>query len=407
MKPLHDVRVVDLSRVLAGPWSSQILADLGADVIKVERRGEGDDTRAWGPPFVPAAGGENLDATYFHSTNRGKRSVAVDFNSADDRELVLSLIAEADIVIENFKVGALKKYGLDYASLSASHPGLIYCSITGFGQTGPYAHRPGYDAMIQALGGMMSITGEANGEPMKVGVAVVDLFTGVYATTGILAALHQRQATGRGAHIDMSLLDVQVGVLANQAASYLISGQAAPRLGNAHPNLAPYQVFAVADGHLMIAVGNDGQFVRLCEVLGVQHLAADALYRTNPDRVRNRQRLIPLLSEQIARWKKSDLFARLEAANVPAGPINTVPEVFADPHVIARGMRVDIDSPAAAGGRVPAVRTPIMIDGEPCVSERPAPRLGEHTDEIKQSLEAPADLSVERKRARLRFSAGG
>lgn len=407
MKPLSDVRVVDLSRVLAGPWSSQILADMGADVIKVERAGEGDDTRAWGPPFVPAENGETLDATYFHSANRGKRSIAVDFNRAEDRAVLLRLIADADIVIENFKVGALKKYGLDYATLSASHPGLVYCSITGFGQTGPYAHRPGYDAMIQALGGMMSITGVPDGEPMKVGVAVVDLFTGVYATTGILAALHQRKTTGRGAHIDMSLLDVQVGVLANQAASYLISGEAAPRLGNAHPNLAPYQVFAAADGHLMIAVGNDGQFTRLCEVLGVSVLATDALFRTNPDRVRNRDQLIPRLCAEIARWKKTDLIARLETANVPAGPINTVPEVFADPQVVARGMRVEIGSPAAAGGTVPAVRTPIMFNGEPCVADRPAPRLGEHTDEIKKALDASADLSVERKRARLRLSVGG
>ena len=407
MKPLQDIRVVDLSRVLAGPWSSQILADLGADVIKVERSGEGDDTRAWGPPFVAAKDGGDLSATYFHSTNRGKRSIAVDFNRAEDRELLLRLIADADIVIENFKVGALKKFGLDYAAVSAVNPGLIYCSITGFGQTGPYAHRLGYDAMIQALGGFMAVTGEPKGEPMKVGVAVVDLFTGVYATTAILAALHGRKASGRGAHIDMSLLDVQVGVLANQAASYLISGEAAPRLGNAHPNLAPYQVFATSDGHLMIAVGNDGQFARLCEVLGVGALAFDPAYRHNPDRVRNREALIPLLSAQIARFTKAELIERLEAADVPAGPINTVPEVFADPQVRARGMRVEIGAPAAAGGAIPAVRTPIMINGEPCVADLPAPRLGEHTDEIKKSLEAPAGLGVERKRARLRLSAGG
>jgi crotonobetainyl-CoA:carnitine CoA-transferase CaiB-like acyl-CoA transferase len=406
MTPLHDVRVVDLSRVLAGPWSSQILADMGADVIKVERSGDGDDTRAWGPPFVNGADGDDLSATYFHATNRGKRSIAVDFNRAEDREVILRLIADADIVIENFKVGALKKYGLDYASLSAVNPGLIYCSITGFGQTGPYAHRPGYDAMIQALGGFMAVTGEPDGEPMKVGVAVVDLFTGVYATTGILAALHARKSTGRGAHIDMSLLDVQVGVLANQAASYLISGQPAPRLGNAHPNLAPYQVFAVSDGHLMIAVGNDGQFARLCEVLGAEALAFDPAYRHNPDRVRNRDTLIPLLSAKIAQRTKAELTARLEAAGVPVGPINTVPEVFADPQVIARGMRVDVDSPAAKGGKVPAVRTPIMINGEPCVADRPAPQLGEHTDEIKKSLDTPG-LGVERKRARLRLSVGG
>jgi crotonobetainyl-CoA:carnitine CoA-transferase CaiB-like acyl-CoA transferase len=406
MKPLHDIRVVDLSRVLAGPWSSQILADLGADVIKVERRDEGDDTRAWGPPFVPAADGGDLSATYFHSANRGKRSIAVDFGRAEDRDVVLRLIADADIVLENFKVGALKKYGLDYAALSAINPGLIYCSITGFGQTGPYAQRPGYDAMIQALGGMMSVTGEPDGAPMKVGVPAVDLFTGVYATVGILGVLHARKATGRGAHIDMSLLDVQVGMLANQATSYLVSGTPAARLGNGHANLAPYQVFAAADGHLMIAVGNDGQFTRLCEVLGTEALASDPAYRHNPDRVRNRESLIALLSDRIAGWTKAELIARLETAGVPAGPINTVPEVFADPQVISRGMRVEIKAPDAAGGMMPALRTPIVINGEPCVSDRPAPRLGEHTDEIIQALDAPAPLSgVERKWARRRVSA--
>jgi crotonobetainyl-CoA:carnitine CoA-transferase CaiB-like acyl-CoA transferase len=389
MKPLHDIRVVDLSRILAGPWSSQILADMGADVIKVERSGEGDDTRTWGPPFVENAEGESQGATYFHSTNRGKRSIAIDFNRGQDLDVVRRLIADADIVIENFKVGTLKKYGLDYATLSAINPGLIYCSITGFGQTGPYAHRPGYDAMIQALGGLMSVTGEPEGEPMKVGVAVVDLFTGVYATTGILAALHARKSTGRGAHIDMSLLDVQVGVLANQAASYLISGEPAPRLGNGHANLAPYQVFPTADGHLMIAVGNDGQFARLCDVLGLAALATDATYKTNPDRVRNRESLVTALTERTNTWRKAELIARLEAAGVPVGPINTLPEVFADPQVVARGMRVDIPAPAMAGGTIPAVRTPIIINGVPCVSNRPAPQLGEHTEEVLLSLETP------------------
>jgi len=392
MKPLHDIRVVDLSRVLAGPWSSQILADLGADVIKVERSGDGDDTRSWGPPFVVGADGSDLGATYFHSANRGKRSIAIDFNRPEDRDIVLRLVADADIVIENFKVGSLQKYGLDYAALNAANRGLIYCSITGFGQTGPYAHRPGYDAMIQALGGLMSVTGDPGGDPMKVGVPAVDLFTGVYATVGILAALHARKATGRGAHIDMSLLDVQVGMLANQAGSYLISGAPAPRLGNAHPNLAPYQVFSVSDGHLMIAVGNDGQFARLCEVLGVEGLIADPAYLHNPDRVRNRESLIPILSERIASWTKADLIARLEAAGVPVGSINTVPEVFADPQVVSRGMQVQVEAPEALAGTIPAVRTPIMIDGEPCVSDRPAPRLGEHTQEIIEAMDPPPRL---------------
>jgi len=389
MKPLQGVRVVDLSRVLAGPWSTQILADLGADVIKVERAGEGDDTRAWGPPFLEGAAGENLSATYFHGTNRGKRSIAIDFSQAEDLAIVRRLVKDADIVVENFKVGGLKKFGLDYASLSAINPGLIYCSITGFGQTGPYAPRPGYDAMIQALGGLMSITGTQDGEPMKVGVAVVDLFTGVYASSGILAALYARKTTGRGAHIDMSLLDVQVAVLANQAAAYVMAGVSAPRFGNAHPNLVPYQVFAVQDGHLMIAVGNDGQFTRLCGVLGLESLATHPDYRHNPGRVRNRDALIAVLGERIAQWSKADLYARLEDADVPAGPINTLPEVFADPHVIARGMRVDVPMPAAPGGSLPMVRSPFVINGQPCVADRPSPQLGEHTAEIIQSLETP------------------
>ncbi len=389
MKPLHDIRVVDLSRVLAGPWSSQILADLGADVVKVERRGEGDDTRAWGPPFVEGADGASLGATYFHAANRGKRSIALDFNDRDDVAIILRLIADADVVIENFKVGGLKKFGLDYASVSAINPGIVYCSITGFGQTGPYAERPGYDAMIQALGGLMSVTGVPDGEPMKVGVPAVDLFTGVYATVGILAALHARAAGGRGAHVDMSLLDVQVGILANQAASYLVTGEPAPRLGNGHANLAPYQVFGAADGHLMIAVGNDGQFARLCEVLGLAGLAESPLYRHNPDRVRNRATLIPELAAAVAQWPKATLCERLERVNVPAGPINTVPEVFADPQVIARGMRIDLPAAAAQGGVIPAVRTPITINGEPCAAATPSPQLGEHTAEILAGLEAP------------------
>lgn len=388
MKPLHDIRVVDLSRVLAGPWSSQILADLGADVIKVERRGEGDDTRAWGPPFVEGADGAQLGATYFHAANRGKRSIALDFNNRDDVAVIMRLIASADVVIENFKVGGLKKFGLDYAAVSAVNPGIVYCSITGFGQTGPYADRPGYDAMIQALGGLMSVTGIPDGEPMKVGVPAVDLFTGIYATVGILAALHARAESGRGAHVDMSLLDVQVGILANQAASYLVTGTPSPRLGNGHANLAPYQIFTAADGHLMIAVGNDGQFARLCAVLGLSDLAENPLYRHNPDRVRNRKTLIPLIAAAVAQWPKATLCERLDRATVPVGPINTVPEVFADPQVIARNMRVDLPAPAARDGVIPAVRTPIMINGEPCVAGTPSPQLGEHTAEILNNLEA-------------------
>jgi len=392
MKPLEDIRVVDLSRVLAGPWASQILADMGADVIKVERTGEGDDTRAWGPPFLQAADGSSLSATYFHAANRGKRSIAVDFNRAEDRAAVLRLVADADIVIENFKVGVLKKYGLDHESLRAINPGLIYCSITGFGQTGPYAHLPGYDAMIQALGGLMSVTGEPNGAPMKVGLPAVDLFTGVYSAVGILSALHARKLSGEGAYIDMSLFDVQINMLANQAAAYLMSGDVAPRLGNAHSNLAPYQVFATSDGHLMIAVGNDGQFVRLCRVLGLEALAFDPTYRHNPDRVRNRETLILALSAQISQWTKAELVTRLEEAGVPVAPINTVPEALADPQAVARGMCVQIEAPAVAGGTVTAVRTPILINGKPCIADRPAPSCGEHTAEILESLDEPTAL---------------
>jgi crotonobetainyl-CoA:carnitine CoA-transferase CaiB-like acyl-CoA transferase len=339
-----------------------MLADLGAEVIKVERPGAGDDTRHWGPPFTADG-----TAAYFHSCNRGKSSLTIDLESEEGQAQVRDLAAGADVLIENFKVGGLAKYGLDYASLSALNPRLIYCSITGFGQTGPYASRAGYDFMIQGMGGIMDLTGDPEGEPQKIGVAFADIFTGVYAANAILAALHGRQAGGKGCHIDMALLDTQVAVLANQAMNYLVSGEVPRRLGNAHPNIAPYQTFAAADGHVIIAVGNDGQFRKLCRLLGV---AEDPRFATNGDRVRSREALTAALSPAISQRRRDELLTGLASAGVPAGPINTVAEVFADPQVVARGMRFETEG-------VPAVASPIVIDGKRQVAERGSPALGE------------------------------
>jgi crotonobetainyl-CoA:carnitine CoA-transferase CaiB-like acyl-CoA transferase len=369
-RPLAGLKVLELARILAGPWVGQLLADLGADVVKVERPGAGDDTRGWGPPFIEGAEGDHLSAAYFHSCNRGKRSIAVDFETSKGQELVRKLAAQADVVIENFKVGGLKKYGLDYASLKEVNPRLVYCSITGFGQNGPYAARTGYDFMIQGLGGIMDLTGDPEGEPQKIGVAYVDIFTGVYSVVGILAALRQRDATGEGAHLDMALLDVQTSVLANQAMNYLASAKSPRRMGNAHPNIVPYQVFPVSDGHVIVAVGNDGQFARFVAVLGQPELARDERFQTNAGRVRN------------LRTTRDTLLADLEKQGVPAGPINTVADVFDDPQVIARGMKIDLPSAAAQGGSIPSVRSPIVMNGEPMAATRPSPRLGEHTDEV-------------------------
>ena len=349
MKPLEGLKVLELARILAGPWVGQLLADLGADVVKVERPGAGDDTRGWGPPFVEAADGGDLSAAYFHSCNRGKRSIAADFETPEGQELVRKLAAHADVVIENFKVGGLKKYGLDYASLKQVNPRLVYCSITGFGQDGPYASRAGYDFMIQGMGGIMDLTGDPDGEPQKIGVAYVDIFTGVYSVVGILAALRQRDATGEGAHLDMALLDVQTSVLANQAMNYLASGKAPRRMGNAHPNIVPYQVFPVADGHVIVAVGNDGQFARLVAVLGRPELAQDERFRSNAGRVGHRAELAPLLTGLTLTFTREDLLSALEKQGVPAGPINTVADVFADPQVIARGMKIDLPSDGSQG----------------------------------------------------------
>ena len=381
-KPLAGIRVLELARILAGPWSGQLLADLGADVVKVERPGSGDDTRGWGPPFVPAADGGHLSAAYFHSTNRGKRSIAADFETAEGCDVVRRLALHADVVLENFRVGGLAKYGLDHASLSRLNPRLVTCSITGFGQTGPYAPRAGYDAMIQAMGGIMDLTGAPDGEPQKIGVAYADIMTGLYATVGILAALRRRDATGLGGHVDMALLDVQAGALANQAMNYLVSGEAPRRMGNAHPNIVPYQVFAVADGHVMVAVGNDTQFARFAAILGLPDVIADPRFATNPGRVAHRAELVPLLAAACMLMDRATLLAAMEAGGVPAGPINSVADTFTDPQVTARGMRHDIPEPSALGGFIPGVRSPIVLDGEPMMAERASPALDAHAAEV-------------------------
>jgi crotonobetainyl-CoA:carnitine CoA-transferase CaiB-like acyl-CoA transferase len=383
--PLAGLKVIELARILAGPWAGQVLADLGADVIKVEKPGEGDDTRGWGPPFVTDAQGNALGAAYFHACNRGKRSIAVDIATTEGQAVVRDLVRGADVLIENFKVGGLAKYGLDFASLQKVNPRLIYCSITGFGQTGPYAARAGYDFMIQGLGGIMDLTGDPAGEPQKIGVAHVDLFTGLYGVIAIQAALIERQRSGLGQHLDLALLDTQVGVLANQALNFLVSGTSPRRLGNAHPNIVPYQVFAVADGHLIIAVGNDGQFRRCAQVIGLADLADDARYRTNRDRIANREGLIAAMAAQIAGFDRDHLLAALEQAGVPAGPINTVAQVFADPQVVHRGMQLEL--PLGAG-TVPGVRTPIVMSRSPLVQDRASPRLGQHTQEVLAEVAA-------------------
>lgn len=365
VKPLDGVRVLELARILAGPWCGQLLADLGAEVIKIERPRVGDDTRHWGPPFVTAEDGTNLGAAYFHSTNRGKRSFAIDIASAEGQAIIRELASGADIVIENYKVGGLSKYGLDHAALSALNPRLITCSITGFGQTGPYAHRAGYDFIAQAMGGMMSMTGEPDGEPQKAGIAVADLFTGMYSTVAILASLNRRDRTGSGAHIDMALLDTQVTVMANQAMNWMTSGNVPRRFGNGHANLAPYQAFPTLDGPLVIAAGNDGQFASLCRVLRCS-LHEDPRFATNPARLSNRAELVTTVEGRTAQWNRQALFDALEEVGVPAGPINELDEVFADPQVVARGLA------AMAGGRK-GVASPIVIDGVRMVSNLAAP----------------------------------
>ncbi|KZY52736.1 CoA transferase [Sulfitobacter sp. KE29] len=365
--PLAGLKVVELARVLAGPWAGQTLSDLGCEVIKVESPA-GDDTRQWGPPFVTRE--EDVTASYFHSTNRGKASVTVDFRTEEGQAQVKELLADADILIENFKTGGLAKYGLDYASLSAQFPKLIYCSITGFGHTGPYAHRAGYDFIIQGMSGLMSITGEPDGQPQKSGMAITDIFTGVYASTAILAAVHQRHQTGVGQHIDMALLDCAVAITGNQAMNYLTTGKAPTRMGNAHPNLTPYEVFECSDGHLIIATGNDGQYQRLCQLLGLDDMATAPEYLKNADRVANRPEMIRRLTGATRLRSRDDLLAACEAHGVPAGPINDMADVMADPQVVARGMQIELDG-------VPGLRSPFTFSGAELSLHRPAPKLGD------------------------------
>lgn len=385
MGALSHLRVLDLSRVLAGPWSGQILADLGADVIKVERPDSGDDTRAWGPPFLRDARGENTsEAAYYLSANRNKRSVTIDFTQPEGQRLVRELAVKSDIVIENFKVGGLASYGLDYERLKAVNPRLIYCSITGFGQTGPYAKRAGYDFMIQGLGGLMSLTGRPEGEqgagPMKVGVALTDILTGLYSTVAILAALAHRDQSGEGQHIDMALLDVQVACLANQAMNYLTTGTPPKRLGNAHPNIVPYQDFPTADGDFILTVGNDGQFRKFAEVAGQPQWADDPRFATNKQRVAHRAELIPLIRQATVFKTTAEWVAELERAGVPCGPINDLAQMFQDPQVVARGLKVDVPHPLA--GSVPQVASPIRLSETPVEYRRAPPLLGEHTEAV-------------------------
>jgi len=385
MGALSHLRVLDLSRVLAGPWSGQILADLGADVIKVERPGNGDDTRSWGPPFLRDTRGENTsEAAYYLSANRNKRSVTIDFTRPEGQRLVRELAAKSDIVIENFKVGGLAAYGLDYQSLKALNPKLIYCSITGFGQTGPYAKRAGYDFMIQGLGGLMSLTGRPEGEegagPVKVGVALTDILTGLYSTVAILAALAHRDQTGIGQHVDMALLDVQVACLANQAMNYLTTGTPPRRLGNAHPNIVPYQDFPTADGDFILTVGNDGQFRKFAEVAGQPQWADDPRFATNKLRVANRGELIPLIRQATVFKTTAEWVSQLEKAGVPCGPINDLAQMFQDPQVVARGLAVTIPHPLA--GIVPQVASPIRLSETPVEYRRAPPLLGEHTEAV-------------------------
>jgi len=365
--PLSGLKVIELARVLAGPWAGQTLSDLGAEVIKVESPA-GDDTRQWGPPFVERD--EDRSASYFHSANRGKASVVVDLRTDAGQAKMHALLADADILIENFKTGGLAKYGMDYATLSARFPKLIYCSITGFGQTGPYAHRAGYDFIIQGISGLMSITGEPDRQPQKHGMAITDIFTGIYSTTAILAAVHQRNSTGVGQHIDMALLDCAVAITGNQAMNYLTTGTPPSRLGNAHPNLTPYEVFETSDGHLIIATGNDGQFQRLCAMLGLNDMATHADYASNADRVANRPAMNARLEGATRLRTRDDLLAACEAHNVPAGPINTLEDTFNDPQVKARGMQIELDG-------VPGINSPFKFSGAELALKRPAPKLGE------------------------------
>ncbi|WP_395689594.1 CaiB/BaiF CoA transferase family protein [Aestuariivirga sp.] len=386
--PLSGLRVLDLSRVLAGPWATQILADFGAEVIKIEKPGEGDDTRGWGPPFLTNADGSKGDAAYFLSANRGKWSVAIDMATVEGQSLIRSLATRSDIVMENFKVGGLKKYGLDYQSLKVINPRLIYCSLTGFGQTGPYAQRAGYDFMIQGMGGIMSVTGQPDGtpgaEPMKVGVAFADIFTGLYCTIAIEAALFHRERTGQGQHIDVALLDSQVGVLANQALNYLVGGNVPTRLGNAHPNIVPYQTFATQDGYIIMAVATDRQFKEYCAIIGLPGLAEDERFRLNRGRVVNRDELIPMLIDPMKTRTTAEWVAAFESAAIPCGPINTIDQVFTSEQVLARGLQIGLTR--EDGVQVPGVANPVVFSDTPIQYEKAPPRLGDGTERVLRDL---------------------
>jgi crotonobetainyl-CoA:carnitine CoA-transferase CaiB-like acyl-CoA transferase len=399
---LSHLRVLDLSRVLAGPWASQVLADLGAEVIKVERPGAGDETRAWGPPWLRDAGGaETSESAYFAATNRGKRSITVDVSLPEGQSIVRRLAERADVLLENYKVGALARYRLGWEELSRVNPRLVYCSITGFGQTGPYRNRPGYDFLVQAMGGLMSITGEPDGAPgggpVKVGVAVADVLTGMYAATAVLAALAHRERSGRGQHVDLALLDVQIAMLANQAESFFATGRPPRRLGNAHPSIVPYQAFSARDGHLVVAVGNDLQFARFCDVVEVPALARDARFATNAARVEHRDALVEALAPVLARRDTAEWIAALEAAGVPCGPINDLAQVFDDPQVRHRGLRVEVPHPRC--GTVPVVASPIRLSETPVQHGAP-PLLGEHTREVLVELLGMDDAEVAALRSR-------
>jgi formyl-CoA transferase len=394
---LEGVRVMDMTRVLAGPWATQSLADLGAEVIKVERPGQGDDTRHWGPPFLKDAQGRELaDAAYYLACNRGKKSITLDIAKPEGRGVARALALKSDVLVENFKVGDLARHGLDYAALAKDNPRLVYCSITGFGQDGPYRDRPGYDFMVQGLGGLMSVTGERDdlpgGGPQKVGVAVSDLFTGMYATSAILAALLHRGTSGRGQHIDMALLDVQVAMLANLSSAYFASGEAPRRMGNAHQTIVPYHVFRARDDFLIVAVGNDTQFAKFCEVIGAPEWAKDARFATNPQRVRNRDLMVEMISARMRARTARAWLALLEPSGVPCGPINSLDEVFADPQVRHRGMRVTAPHPAA--GEVSMVANPIKFSATPITHEVPPPLLGEHTDAVLRGVLGMKDEEI-------------
>jgi len=406
--PLAGLRVLDLTRILAGPTCTQLLGDLGADVIKIERPGTGDDTRGWGPPFL--GGDDSGESAYYLSSNRNKRSVAIDIATDAGQRLIKDIALKSDILCENFKVGGLARYGLDYESLSAINPGLIYCSITGFGQTGPYRHRVGYDFLIQGMGGIVSITGfpdDEGGRPTKVGVGIADVMCGMYATSAVLSALHARQQTGKGQYIDVSLYDSQIAWLINQGLGYLVSGENPQRLGNGHPHIVPYDTFPASDGHFIIAVGNDGQFARMCEVMGRPDWAADPRFAKNVDRVRNRKTLMPLIEEITLTRSSAEWIAALEEVAVPCGPVNTLSEVFTDPQTLAREMRISLPHAGGPEGQVDLIGNPLKMSDTPVSYRQAPPRLGEHTDEVLRDTLGLDDQQIAALRACGAVGSGG